>query len=67
MSVDLMRQELYDYYKKRGWRPGKVNYMPDKQVVAIYHNYSNKGFPLPKAKERKEWLVSEPYEQLSLW
>lgn len=57
MEIREMKKQLYEYYKKRGWNVMAINKMPDNRVVAIYYNYSKKGFPTPK----------QEYEQLCLF
>ena len=64
MSVDQMRAAIAKVYSGIGWKE-KVHYMPDYQVIAIYHNFKNRGM-LDKRYTTKE-KAAEKIEQLNLF
>ena len=47
IPLHVMRQEVFNYYKKRGWNFKKVDNMPNNQLVAIYYKLSKQGFKVP--------------------
>lgn len=37
LSINYMREKVAELYPTPGWRNRVMKYMPDRQVIAVYH------------------------------
>ena len=37
VTINFMREKVAELYPRQGWKDRVMNYMPDRQVMAIYH------------------------------
>lgn len=62
--VDDMRNDISKVYLNTSWKK-RVAHMPDKQVMAIYYSFLEKGkfghVPKPKPKVVEPVVEQEPY------
>lgn len=66
MTVDKMRCKVAEAYAGPTWRL-KVQEMPDKQIIAVYHDMCERGVFEPKKKPKIKLNKEPRCEQLTIW
>lgn len=61
-KIDNMRKDLAKAYPGKQWRYEVLYFMPDKQVIAIWHNLQKTG----KLDRQKTKMIDNSY-QISMW
>ncbi len=61
MNVNEMRNYISDRYPGIGWKR-KVKYMPDNQVIAIYHSILKRDKKIEEIKR-----LDEVEHQMTIW
>lgn len=60
VTINFMREKVAELYSRPGWKNKVMNYMPDKQVIAIYH------YALEHDKFNKKEPEEGVYHQMTL-
>ena len=51
VTINFMREKVAELYPRQGWKDRVMNYMPDRQVMAIYHRAIEQNMFNRKEKE----------------
>lgn len=51
VTINFMREKVSELYPRQGWKDRVMNYMPDRQVIAIYHRAIEQNMFNRKEKE----------------
>lgn len=60
VTINFMREKVAELYPRPGWKNKVMNYMPDRQVIAIYY------YALEHDKFNKQEPEEGVYHQMTL-